>query len=142
MMFTMNFSNGKGIYFKIGAAVTAEELSDVFKTSGIRRPVDDLPRLQRMIKHADLLITAWDEQKIVGVARAVTDFSYCCYLSDLAVNKDYQKRGIGKELVRLIQEQFSDEVALLLLSAPAAMDYYPRIGFDKVENGYIIPRKK
>ena len=141
-MFTMNFSNGKGIYFKIGAAVTAEELSDVFKTSGIRRPVDDLPRLQRMIKHADLLITAWDEQKIVGVARAVTDFSYCCYLSDLAVNKDYQKRGIGKELVRLIQEQFSDEVALLLLSAPAAMDYYPRIGFDKVENGYIIPRKK
>jgi len=142
MMFTMNFSNGKGIYFKIGAAVTAEELSDVFKTSGIRRPVDDLPRLQRMIEHADLLITAWDEQKIVGVARAVTDFSYCCYLSDLAVNKDYQKRGIGKELVRLIQEQFSDEVALLLLSAPAAMDYYPRIGFDKVENGYIIPRKK
>jgi len=141
-MFTMNFSNGKGIYFKIGAAVTAEELSDVFKTSGIRRPVDDLPRLQRMIEHADLLITAWDEQKIVGVARAVTDFSYCCYLSDLAVNKDYQKRGIGKELVRLIQEQFSDEVALLLLSAPAAMDYYPRIGFDKVENGYIIPRKK
>ena len=142
MMFTMNFSEGKGIYYKIGALITAEELSDVFKTSGIRRPVDDLPRLQRMIEHADLLITAWDEQKIVGVARAVTDFSYCCYLSDLAVNKDYQKRGIGKELVRLIQEQFSDEVALLLLSAPAAMDYYPRIGFDKVENGYIIPRKK
>jgi len=142
MMFTMNFSDGKGMYFKIGAAVTAEELSDVFKTSEIRRPVDDLPRLQRMIEHADLLITAWDEQKIVGVARAVTDFSFCCYLSDLAVNKDYQKRGIGRELVRLIQEQISDEVTLLLLSAPAAMDYYPRIGFDKVENGYIIPRKK
>lgn len=142
MMFTMNFSDGKGIYFKIGAAVTAEELSDVFKTSGIRRPVDDLPRLQRMIDHADLLITAWDEEKIVGVARAVTDFCYCCYLSDLAVNKDYQKRGIGKELVRLIQEQIGDEVALLLLSAPAAIDYYPRIGFDKVENGYIIPRTK
>ncbi|WHY78497.1 GNAT family N-acetyltransferase [Neobacillus sp. WH10] len=138
----MNFSDGKGIYFKIGAAVTAEELSDVFKTSGIRRPVDDLPRLQRMIDHADLLITAWDEEKIVGVARAVTDFCYCCYLSDLAVNKDYQKRGIGKELVRLIQEQIGDEVALLLLSAPAAIDYYPRIGFDKVENGYIIPRTK
>ena len=142
MMFTMNFSDGKGIYYKIGAAVTPEELSDVFKTSGIRRPVDDLPRLQRMIEHADLLITAWVDQKLVGIARAVTDFSYCCYLSDLAVNKDYQKRGIGKELVRLIQEQIGDEVVLLLLAAPAAMDYYPRIGFDKIENGYIIPRKK
>jgi len=141
-MFTMNFSEGKGIYYKIGALITAEELSDVFKTSGIRRPVDDLPRLQRMIEHADLLITAWVDQKLVGIARAVTDFSYCCYLSDLAVNKDYQKRGIGKELVRLIQEQIGDEVVLLLLAAPAAMDYYPRIGFDKIENGYIIPRKK
>ncbi|QCJ41316.1 GNAT family N-acetyltransferase [Bacillus sp. S3] len=138
----MSISNGKGIYFTMEAAVTAEELSDVFKKSGIRRPVDDLPRLQRMIEHADLLITAWDEQRLVGVARAVTDFSYCCYLSDLAVNKEYQKQGIGKELIRLVQEQIGDEVVLLLLSAPAAMDYYPRIGFDKVENGYIIPRNK
>ncbi|WP_066073380.1 GNAT family N-acetyltransferase [Neobacillus soli] len=138
----MNFSDGKGIDFKVGAAVTAEALSDVFKKSGIRRPVDDLPRLQRMIEHANLLITAWDEQKLVGVARSVTDFSYCCYLSDLAVNKDYQKQGIGKELVRLVQEQIGDEVTLLLLSAPAAMEYYPRIGFDKVENGFIIPRMK
>jgi len=141
-MFTMNFSDGKAIDFKIGAAITAEELSDVFKKSGIRRPVDDLPRLQRMIEHADLLITAWDKQTLVGVARALTDFSYCCYLSDLAVNIDYQKRGIGKELVSLVQEQIGDVVTLLLLSAPAAMEYYPRIGFDKVENGYIIPRKK
>ncbi|MFK9090903.1 GNAT family N-acetyltransferase [Bacillus salipaludis] len=138
----MNFSDGKSIEFKIGATVIAEELSDVFKMSGIRRPVNDLPRLKRMIEHADLLITAWDEQTLVGVARAITDFSYCCYLSDLAVNKDYQKRGIGKELVRLVQEEIGDEVMLLLLSAPAAMEYYPRIGFDKVENGFIIPRKK
>ncbi|EKN69795.1 GCN5-related N-acetyltransferase [Neobacillus bataviensis LMG 21833] len=138
----MNFSDGKVIDFKVGAAITAEELSDVFKKSGIRRPVDDLPRLQRMIEHADLLITAWDEQTLVGVARAVTDFSYCCYLSDLAVNEDYQKRGIGKELVRLVKEQIGEEVTLILLSAPSAMDYYPQIGFDKVENGFILPRKK
>ncbi|MFJ7725232.1 GNAT family N-acetyltransferase [Neobacillus sp. NPDC097160] len=138
----MNFSGEIVIDFKIGATVTAEELSDVFKMSGIRRPVDDLPRLQRMIEQADLLITAWDRQTLVGVARAITDFSYCCYLSDLAVNKDYQKRGIGKELVRLVQEEIGDEVMLLLLSAPAAMEYYPRIGFDKVENGFIIHRKK
>lgn len=142
MLFTMNFSDGKGIDFKVGAAVTAEQLSDVFKKSGITRPVDDLPRLERMIEHADLLITAWDEQALVGVARAVTDFSYCCYLSDLAVNRNYQKRGIGKELVKLVQEQIGDEVMLLLLSAPAAMEYYPRIGFDKVENGFIISRKR
>ncbi|MBO0959711.1 GNAT family N-acetyltransferase [Neobacillus sp. MM2021_6] len=138
----MNFSDGKSIDFRIGTAVTAEELSDVFERSGIRRPVDDLPRLQRMIEHSDLLITAWDEQTLVGVARAVTDFSYCCYLSDLAVNKDYQKKGIGKELVRLVQEQIGEEVTLLLLSAPTAMEYYPQIGFNKVENGFIMPRTK
>lgn len=142
MMFTMNFSDGKVIDYKVGTAITAEELSGVFKASGIRRPVDDLPRLQRMIENANLLITAWDNQNLVGVARAVTDFSYCCYLSDLAVNKDYQKRGIGRELVRLVQNQIGDEVTLLLLSAPEAMEYYPRIGFDKVANGYIVARKK
>ncbi|WP_040206024.1 GNAT family N-acetyltransferase [Neobacillus jeddahensis] len=137
----MNRAN-EGITFKVGAAVTPEELSNVFKSSGIKRPVDDLPRLQRMIEQADLIVTAWDQQALVGVARAVTDFSYCCYLSDLAVDKNYQKRGIGKELVKRVQDQIGDEVTLLLLSAPSAMEYYPLIGFNKVENGFMIPRKK
>ncbi|OLS33728.1 GNAT family N-acetyltransferase [Bacillus sp. MRMR6] len=136
----MNFS--EKVEFKLNAMVKPEELSQLFKESGLNRPADDLSRLQKMIENADLTITAWDRGMLVGAARAITDFSYCCYLSDLAVNREYQKQGIGKELVGLVQDQIGDEVTLLLLSSPIAMDYYPRIGFEKVENGFIIPRKK
>ncbi|MBD8068163.1 GNAT family N-acetyltransferase [Bacillus sp. PS06] len=134
--------NTEKIRFEMDTTVTAEQLAILFKNSGIRRPFDDLARLQKMIDNADLTITAWVEDKLVGIARSVTDWSYCCYLSDLAVDKEYQKGGIGKALIQLTQEKIGDEVALLLLASPIAMDYYPHIGFDKVENGYIIPRKK
>ncbi|MCM3727956.1 GNAT family N-acetyltransferase [Neobacillus cucumis] len=128
--------------YKVNAKINAAELSSVFNLSGLKRPYEDLPRLERMIENADILISAWDEDKLVGVARAITDFSYCCYLSDLAVDQEYQHRGIGRELVRLVQERIGEEVTLLLLASPIAMEYYPHIGFDKVTNGYIIPRQK
>jgi ribosomal protein S18 acetylase RimI-like enzyme len=130
------------ITYKINTTVKTEDLSRVFKASGIKRPSDDLPRLQRMIENADINITAWDNEKLVGIARAITDYSYCCYLSDLAVDKEYQNKGIGKKLVQLLQEQIGEEVALLLLSSPTAMDYYPHIGFEKIENGFRISRKR
>jgi ribosomal protein S18 acetylase RimI-like enzyme len=142
MMNTTEEKAKQQINYKVNEHISPEELSTVFQKSGIRRPIDDLPRLKRMIGNSDLLITAWDSDKLVGVARAITDFSYCCYLSDLAVDQQYQKQGIGKELIRLVQEQITEEVTLLLLSSPIAMDYYPRVGFDKVENGYRILRKK
>lgn len=94
-----------------------------------------------MLDQADMIITAWDGGKLVGIARAITDFSYCCYLSDLAVNKEYQKKGIGRELVRRVHEMLGEEISLILLASPVAMNYYPKIGFTKIENGYIIPRK-
>ena len=112
------------------------------KKSGIRRPIDQKERIQKMIDNANLIITAWDGTKLVGIARALTHFSYCCYLSDLAVDQDYQKRGIGKTLIECIKEKISDEVALILLSAPEAMEYYPKIGFDPIDNGFIIRRKR
>ncbi|MEZ2719063.1 GNAT family N-acetyltransferase [Niallia circulans] len=130
------------ISYKVNESIKAEELSEVFKTSGIKRPSDDLNRLQQMIDNSNVLITAWYNNQLIGVTRAITDYCYCCYLSDLAVNKNYQNRGIGKELVRLLKEHNGDEVALLLLSSPIAMEYYPKIGFEKIENGFKIPRKK
>ncbi|WEG19238.1 GNAT family N-acetyltransferase (plasmid) [Alkalihalophilus pseudofirmus] len=130
------------ITYKVNETIKAEELSNVFKTSGIKRPFNDLERLQRMIKNSNVLITAWDNDQVVGVARAITDYCYCCYLSDLAVNKNYQSKGIGKELVSLVQEHIGEEVALLLLSSPITMEYYPKIGFEKIENGFKISRKK
>lgn len=128
------------IIYKSNETITAEQLSQVFRISGIKRPVDDLPRLQKMLDNGDILITAWDGDQLVGIARSITDYSYCCYLSDLAVNKSYQSLGIGKELVRQTQLQISEEVALILLSSPIAMEFYPHIGFKKIENGFIIPR--
>ncbi len=130
------------IEYKLNTPIIPEELSRLFKASGINRPADDLPRLQKMIDNADLTFTAWDDEKLVGIARAITDFSYSCYLSDLAVDQEYQKSGIGKNLVKLLQEQIGEEVTLLLLSSPIAMDYYPRIGFEKADNGFKIMRKQ
>ncbi|MDR4947369.1 GNAT family N-acetyltransferase [Neobacillus cucumis] len=132
----------ENITLLVDAKIKPEDLSTVFKQSGLNRPYEDLPRLEKMIENADILITAWEEDRIVGVARAITDFSYCCYLSDLAVDQEYQHRGIGRELVRMVQERICDDVSLLLLASPIAMEYYPHIGFDKVSNGYMIPRKK
>ncbi|MFT8321021.1 MAG: GNAT family N-acetyltransferase [Bacillus sp. (in: firmicutes)] len=134
--------NIEQIQLKSNVIINPEELAIIFNDSGIKRPTDDLPRLKQMLENADILISAWDGDKLVGIARAITDFSYCCYLSDLAVDRNYQKRGIGKALIQSVQEQISEEVALILLASPIAMDYYPHIGFKKIENGYSIPRKK
>ncbi|UOQ46799.1 GNAT family N-acetyltransferase [Gracilibacillus caseinilyticus] len=130
------------IIYKSDALITPKHLAEVFEASGIRRPADDLDRLQRMLEHANILITAWDQEMLVGVARGLTDFSYCCYLSDLAVDQAYQHRGIGKQLIEEVKQQINDQVALILLSAQNAMDYYPKVGFDQIDNGFIIKRSR
>ncbi|OAB40290.1 GNAT family N-acetyltransferase [Paenibacillus antarcticus] len=130
------------IDYKVNRPLRSADVSDVFKSSGIKRPADDLDRIQRMIDNADVNISAWDWERLIGIARGITDFSYCCYLSDLAVCKEYQKMGIGTDLVERLREHLGDEVSLLLLSAPTAMDYYPRIGFEKTDKAFLIPRVK
>lgn len=129
------------IHYRKNETITADQLAEVFKASGIRRPVGDVPRLEKMLRHADILVTAWDGETLVGVARALTDYSYCCYLSDLAVDQAYQHKGIGKQLINEVEREIGEEAALILLASPSAMDYYPKVGFNRIENGYIIPRK-
>ncbi len=123
--------------------ITPEEFVQILRNStlGERRPVDDMGCVRGMVAHADLVATARIAGKLVGVARSVTDFHYCCYLSDLAVDQAYQRRGIGKRLVDLTMEQLGPKCTLILLSAPAAIDYYPRIGFDHHPQAWIkVPR--
>lgn len=132
--------SGTALEYRTNAPLTAEQLADVFRRSGIRRPVDDLPRITAMIRHASLIITAWRGEQLVGVARSLTDFSYCCYLSDLAVDRELQRSGIGRELIRRTKEAVGDNSMLLLLSAPEVMEYYPKIGMEAVQNGWIIKR--
>ena len=130
------------ISYKVNSKIEPHQLAELFQASGIRRPVDDLNRLKKMIDNSNLIVTAWDGEKLVGIARALTDYSYCCYLSDLAVDRTYQHQGIGHELVAEVQKLIGDESMLLLISAPEAMEYYPKIGFDKIDNAFLIPRKK
>lgn len=130
------------IEYRQNVLLAAADIAALFDDSGIRRPTHDLARIERMFANANLVFSAWDQGKLVGVCRALTDFSYCCYLSDLAVAKAYQKHGIGRELIARVQAAIGEEVALILLSAPEAMGYYPRVGFEKVENGFIIKRNR
>lgn len=130
------------ITYKVNSKPEPHQLAELFQSSGIRRPFDDLNRLKRMIDNANLIITAWDGNKLVGIARALTDFSYCCYLSDLAVEKNYQRSGIGHDIVERLQGIIGDECVLVLLSAPESMEYYPKLGFEKPNNAFVINRKR
>jgi predicted N-acetyltransferase YhbS len=133
------------IDYDLEPGLDAGEFADVLVRSTLaeRRPVADLERLARMLAHADLIVTARSpERLLVGVARAITDFSYCTYLSDLAVDVAYQRRGIGRELVRRTQEAAGPETSLILLSAPKAETYYPHIGLTRHESCWVAPRAK
>jgi GNAT superfamily N-acetyltransferase len=114
----------------------------VFLESGINRPAADLPRIARMFAAPALTISAWDGERLVGLSRSLTDYAYCCYLSDLAVDKQYQGMGIGKQLVQRTREVIGDEVSLVLLSAPGAMSYYPGLEFLPADNAFLIKRKR
>ncbi len=103
-----------------------------------RRPVNDHECMAGMLQHANILCTAWDGEKLVGAARSVTDFHYCCYLSDLAVDVAYQKQGIGRELIRHTRALLGPRASLILLSAPAAREYYPRIGFETHPSAWVL----
>jgi ribosomal protein S18 acetylase RimI-like enzyme len=118
------------------------EVVRVFEASGITRPTNDLPRIARMFAAPSLVISAWQSGRLVGVSRSLTDYCYCCYLSDLAVDKALQGQGVGKELIRRTQAVIGEEVSLILLSAPGAMSYYPAVGFQRAENAFVIRRTR
>lgn len=129
------------ITYQVGIIPKAIEIINVYNSSGINRPTNDIERILRMYNNSNLVITAWNGKELVGIARSMTDFCYACYLSDLAVKLDYQKEGLGKKLIELTQKEIGEKTALILLSAPIAMEYYPKIGFEAVKNGFIIKRK-
>ncbi|MCL6633953.1 MAG: GNAT family N-acetyltransferase [Alicyclobacillus herbarius] len=130
------------IEYQVNAPVTAEEAVCVYRTSGLRRPCEDTERIQFMLNHADLLVSARDNGRLVGIARALTDFRFYCFITDLAVDADYQKQGIGKGLLQTVQRELGEEVSLVLLSSERAMTYYPHIGFHKAENAWVLPRQR
>ena len=131
------------IHYASDRRVTPGQFVELLRscTLGDRRPVDDPECIRAMLERANLLCTAWDNQKLVGVARSVTDFAFCCYLSDLAVHQEYQRRGIGRELIRLTKSRLGPKAKIILLSAPSAEAYYPRIGFAAHHSAWILSAK-
>ena len=117
------------ITYRLGNDLSIDAVIELYHAStlGERRPVDDRERMRLMLANANLVLTAWDGEQLVGIARSVSDFSYATYLSDLAVRESHQRQGIGRELIRLTQKQGS-QATVILLSAPKAVEYYPRIG--------------
>jgi len=121
--------------------LAVDEFADVLQRSTLaqRRPVHDRQRLAGMLRHADVIASARNaDGLLVGVSRAITDFHYCTYLSDLAVDVAYQRQGIGKALIRKTHELAGLQTTLMLLSAPAAREYYPHIGMSAHDSCWII----
>jgi predicted N-acetyltransferase YhbS len=127
------------ITYRTGNDLELDAVIEVYVDSGLgeRRPVGDRERMGRMLKEANLVITAWRGEELVGIARSLTDWVYVTYLSDLAVKKEYQRRGIGRELIRRTKEAMDARGMLLLLAAPAAEKYYPHIGFEHHPQAWI-----
>jgi GNAT superfamily N-acetyltransferase len=127
------------ITYRIGNDLVLDAVIELYRAStlGERRPVDDRNRMALMLRHANLVVSAWDRELLVGIARSVSDFSYATYLSDLAVRVSHQKQGIGRELIRKTREQ-GGQAAVILLSAPKAVAYYPRIGFQPHSSAWLL----
>ena len=127
------------IQYRTGNDLELDEVIDLYvdSTLGERRPVADRARMAGMLRHANLVITAWDDDLLVGISRSVSDFHYATYLSDLAVRLSYQRRGLGRELIQRTRAAAPD-AAIILLSAPAAEEYYPGIGFTAHASAWVL----
>lgn len=128
------------IDYKVNEPMSAEQFIELLKktTLGARRPIEDVARIQAMLDNSNLIVTAWGDGELIGVARSVTDFNFCCYLSDLAVDESVQSMGVGKYLILVTKEEVSPECKLILLSAPQAEGYYPKIGFEAHNSAWVL----
>lgn len=120
------------ITYRDEAQISAAQAIDLYIRSslGERRPINNLQTFESMLKHANLTITAWDGEQLIGISRSLTDFSYVAYLADLAVDQKYQRQGVGKKLVDETKIRLGPDCMIVLLAAPKANDYYEHIGFE------------
>jgi GNAT superfamily N-acetyltransferase len=130
------------VTYTINRPISHLQFIDVLNRStlGARRPTDDHDCMQGMLDHSNLVVCAWDNDSLIGIARSVTDFHFCCYLSDLAVDRKYQRQGIGIELQKMTLRQLGPNCNIILLAAPAATTYYPHIGYEKHDSCWILQR--
>ena len=128
------------IEYRDNARLTAAAAIDLYRRStlGERRPVDRPDIFADMLRHADVTITAWEGERLVGIARTLTDYAYVAYLADLAVDVDCQRQGIGKRLIEETRKRLQPGCMVVLLAAPAANDYYAKVGFTHNPRAWMI----
>jgi 8-oxo-dGTP pyrophosphatase MutT (NUDIX family)/ribosomal protein S18 acetylase RimI-like enzyme len=137
---TLLMTDGEILYFA-NRVVPIDATCEVFADSGLRRPVQDRARIAQMLKNASLTISAWENDKLVGIARSLTDFCYATYLSDLAVARSRQKSGVGRKLVELTKQVIGPNSNLVLIAAPEAIKFYEKIGMPRLERGFWQQRE-
>jgi predicted N-acetyltransferase YhbS len=130
------------IVYSSEATLSAGEFVDLLVRSTLaeRRPIHDIKTISEMLANASIIITARIDGRLVGISRALSDFSFCTYLSDLAVDVEHQRRGIGRELIRRTHEEAGRHTTLILVAAPKARDYYPHIGLKQHDSCWVIDR--
>ncbi|MBU3555659.1 GNAT family N-acetyltransferase [Polynucleobacter sp. UB-Piko-W3] len=130
------------INYSSTAKISADQAIDLYirSTLGERRPIHNHQAFENMYQHANLIISAWDGDKLVGISRSLTDFSYVAYLSDLAVDVQYQKQGIGKQLIEKTKSDLEPECMLVLLAAPKAREYYGPLGFEQHPSAWTLKK--
>ena len=128
------------IIYKFDIVPSPDQIIKLYDQSGLPRPTADKDRIKIMFENSNLIVTAWDNSTLVGISRSITDWAWSCYLADLAVDPNYKKSGIGKKLIDLTKEKVGEQVMILLLSVPTAMEYYPKVGFTKEDRAFTILR--
>lgn len=130
------------IEYRDNAIITAEQAIELYKRStlGERRPIHNVQTFEAMLKNANLTITAWDGELLVGISRSLTDFAYVAYLADLAVDQQYQRSGIGKQLIEETKVRLGPECMIVLLAAPKANEYYEHIGFEQNPRAWTLKK--
>ena len=128
------------LHYREGNDLDLDQVIELYRAStlGERRPVDSHGTMRDMLAHANLVITAWDGERLVGISRSLADFSYVAYLSDLAVRADYQRRGIGVRLIEETRARMGPDSMIVLLAAPKAAGYYPRVGFEHHDGAWLL----
>jgi ribosomal protein S18 acetylase RimI-like enzyme len=132
------------VVYALEPDLSAQEFHNILVASTLaeRRPANDVDRLEQMLRNADIIVTARVSNRLVGVSRAITDFAYCCYLSDLAVDVHYQRQGIGKRLIEETRTRAGELAKLILIAAPEAESYYPNIGMKNSPSCWTIDRSR
>jgi GNAT superfamily N-acetyltransferase len=130
----------RALEYRYGNDLDLDQVTELYRESTLaeRRPIDDPEIVRSMIAHANLVVTAWDGDLLVGIARTLTDFAYVGYLSDLAVRESHQRQGIGVVLMEKTRERMGPRSMLVLLAAPKAVDYYPRVGFKRHDSAWLL----